>query len=266
MALNLTAERDTPVGEGVEAPSPLLHILSSDGHLCSFSCVNTKPGAPELCAPAPELPEEGRRKGCVQYPEPTPAAAADPPPPSYAQSKPLDGDAKPSLAAVPFGSGIFNPGSLSFNQSTPVKPFGAEKDASAPSQLGSPFAASTPFAGFGKPKEPVPSPLAFGKPAAPTAVPTAAPTAAPAAAPAPTATPAAAPVPTMQEPDPANTAPAAAITAPDASVRKRLDRKIDDEFAEFDRKMSELRASVASFSIDIGSKVVIRFTIRYYQM
>ena len=55
MVLNFTAERETKVGEGFEAPSPLLHVLASDGTLVSYSCVNTRPGAQDLCNPAAQL-------------------------------------------------------------------------------------------------------------------------------------------------------------------------------------------------------------------
>jgi hypothetical protein len=135
LALNLTAERETPLGgESFGPPSPLLHVLASDGLLCSFYCVNSAPddAAQQLCAPAPGLPTDNRRTGSISFPQAAAAAAkpAQPaavkevavvPPPPATQEEP----AKP--AVTPFGSGIFNlnsssaSSSFSFAQSTPVQ-------------------------------------------------------------------------------------------------------------------------------------------------
>lgn len=71
MVLNLTAEREMPAGESMPArkASPLLHVLASDGLLCSFSCVNDRVGSQDLCSPAPGLPDQPvKRAGTVNLP------------------------------------------------------------------------------------------------------------------------------------------------------------------------------------------------------
>ena len=294
MVLNLSAERNTPVGESFIPPSPILHVLSSDGHLCSFSCVNTTPGAPSLCTPVPGLPQEGIRHGTVKYPEPSvpkhqsvPIPASLPPPP-YSQPKPsLD------KSQVQFSSGIFNPSSASFIQSTPVKPFGAVEPSSSTTATGAPFGglfkpaegslfgggsstpfgggASTPFAGFGKPKESVPSPLS--KPISKETTPVSKePTPAPVE-----------PNPTLKEPTHTPKEPTPFVTkpipptkehpsvnpsnlvstrnVPDETAKRRLNRKIDEEFKTFEDKLAALRDTVYSLKIDIGTQVSKRLRL-----
>ena len=61
--------------------APLLLILSSDGLLCPFYCVNTKPGAASLSCQAEALPGK-ERPGTVNLPAPTAVVATPTPPPA----------------------------------------------------------------------------------------------------------------------------------------------------------------------------------------
>ena len=310
MVLNLSTERNTPVGESFIPPSPILHVLSSDGHLCSFSCVNTTPGAPSLCTPAPGLPQEGKRQGTVKYPEPSvpkpqsvPTPASLPPPP-YSQPKP-----NLEKSQVQFSSGIFNPSSASFIQSTPVKPFGAVEPSSSTTATGGPFeglfkpaegslfgggastpfgggvsttfgggvstpfggGASTPFTGFGKPKESVPSPLSksISKETTPVSKePTPAPVELTPTLKESTHTPReltpslTKPIPPTKE-DPTGK-PGNVISTrsvPDETAKRRLNRKIDEEFKTFEDKLAALRDTVSSLQIDIGTQVSKRLRL-----
>ena len=265
MVLNLAAERNTPIGESFTPPSPILHVLSSDGHLCSFSCVNTTPGAPNLCTPAPGLTQDGRRPGTVQFaqpPVPTPASVPPPailPPPPYSQPI-LDN------SQVQLSSDIFNPNSASFIQSTPVKPFGTKEPSAATTTAGTPFGslfkpaegspfggasspfgggASSPFSGFGKSKDLVPSPLSkisSKEPTPPRIESTPAPVKS-------------TPVEHPAKPVPPAQPPTSKRIVPDETAKRRLDRKIDDEFRTFEEKLAALRDSVSNLKIDIGTQV-----------
>merc|ERR1712142_227683 len=63
-----TSNVATPVGESEGPPSPILYLLSSNGLLCPFYCVNYKAGAPVLTKKAIAMPGQ-KRPGKVPYPE-----------------------------------------------------------------------------------------------------------------------------------------------------------------------------------------------------
>ena len=51
LGYDTTSTVATPVGEGAGPPSPLLYLLSSDGLLCPYYCVNYKSGTVLLLRP-----------------------------------------------------------------------------------------------------------------------------------------------------------------------------------------------------------------------
>merc|ERR1719483_1519235 len=70
LAVDYTCMVGTPVGETTGPPSPLLYLLSTDGLLCPFYCVNTKHGVSPLCSPPVPLPAASKRAGTVPLPLP----------------------------------------------------------------------------------------------------------------------------------------------------------------------------------------------------
>ena len=74
MALDLTSQKPTSVNDTVSPPSPLLHVLSTDGLLCSYYCVSTRPGAAPLTSPPQQLAVEGKRPGTIKLHIPDPPA------------------------------------------------------------------------------------------------------------------------------------------------------------------------------------------------
>jgi len=247
MAVDYTSAVGTPVGETTGPPSPLLYLLSSDGLLCPFYCVNHKQGAAPACRDRIVL-AEGKRTGTVSLPLPHKKTSSVPPPDKNTGAV-LDTStgSVQNLGKQSFGqpiSSVTKPaanlsdifalsGNSSFAQSTPMKP----PPSSKPIAVTDPSPALPATSSFSAPKkEPTPPFRSMSKDPTPTLSKRS--------------------TPVSKEPSPTlDLIPAPKESTPITDTTSaKVSAAIDEEYAAFESELKELRGVLSGMKTFIGTQ------------
>ncbi|XP_046801029.1 nuclear pore complex protein Nup214 isoform X2 [Lucilia cuprina] len=143
-AFDTASSHQVLVGEKKLPVMPMIHVLSTHGHLVSYNFLNLAPNAVDVCSPPPPLNDVSGQ--FVPLKQTIAAAAASAP---ANQTKPQFGENKPPTSGQGFGDMTFSTGSNMVTSTPaidkPVPLFGTQPAAAKPT-AGFGFSTNTPAA------------------------------------------------------------------------------------------------------------------------